>query len=161
MSIVQFYCEIADTQLLTLVPTKRERGEDLNWVCREGLCKHAECVIPDILWPTCTPSCLAQKYSIDVNANALLYSCDDMWVETMQYRIIVTHAHSTLQLQVQLLTTHVLWAMASNIPSGTYSNVGNTSETCPSSTIPLPVPTKTRTTVVKQTSPAVARKQLH
>ena len=52
MSIVQFYCEIADTQLLTLVPTKRERGEDLNWVCREGLCKHAdphECVVPDIL----------------------------------------------------------------------------------------------------------------
>ena len=49
MSIVQFYCKIADTQLLTLVPTKREMGEDLNWVCREGLCKLAECVIPDIL----------------------------------------------------------------------------------------------------------------
>ena len=49
MAIAQFYCKIADTQLLTLVPTKRERGEDLNWVCREGLCKLAECVIPDIL----------------------------------------------------------------------------------------------------------------
>ena len=49
MAIAQFYCKIADTQLLTLVPTKRERGEDLNWVCREGLCKHAECVVPDTL----------------------------------------------------------------------------------------------------------------
>ena len=43
----------------------------------------------------CQADCPAQKYSIDVNANALLYSCDDMWVETMQYSIIDTCSFHT------------------------------------------------------------------
>jgi len=65
---------------------------------------------PCILLCVRTKPCLVQKINVavfcgiyNVNANALLYSCD-MWVETIA---IIVHAHSTLQV-VQLLPTNVL-----------------------------------------------------